>query len=421
MPELSDIACPFCGLLCDDLEVSANGNELALSNNACAMSRRGFKEYDREFGPAKAIVNRDAKGSDEAIKHAADILANATSPLILVANTDVAGARSSVRLAEQCGGVIDHINSPALMRNVSVLQNSGWFTGTFAEVRNRSEIIVIVGDEIFDRYPRLIERVLLPERSLLESNLDKRKFAFIGPWNEKSLPKSLRAKKPIIIDTELSRAADVISLLRVMLSTGSINQFDIDLTLKEKLHNLFDYIKNSSYSSVIWAAGDFDFPHSDLLVQNLVEWVRSLNDKSRAIALPVGGTNGDLTLNQVCTWQSGLPIRTSFARGYPEHDLLLFDYRRLLKSGEADVLLIFGHSDLNIDITNELDCIMVGPKDIDTEKQIFIQTGLPGLHHSGHMFRGDGVVSIPLRQIQRTNLPSPAQVLDQISRHLDLK
>ncbi len=416
MPERHDISCPFCGLLCDDLSVNSDNDLLTPCANACEISRRSFADMNI------LDTTADSANIDKAIKHAAAMLDRASSPLILVANADVAGARASVRLAEQCGGVIDHVNSAALMRNLSVLQYSGWFTATFAEVRNRSDLIVVVGDTIFERFPRLIERVLIPENGLLDDRLDQRKFILIGPWNEKPLPDKLNKQKPTVVDTKLSQATKIVSLLRDARSAQATSRFDVEPELIDLLNNLTCDINNATYTSVVWSAGDFDFLHSELLVQNLVEWVRELNKESRAVALPVGGSNGDLTLNQVCTWHCGLPIRTSFARGYPQHDPILFDYRRLLDTDETDLLLVVGQNNMTCKPSREIDYVEIGAnvQQDNAKNRVHIQTGVPGVLHRGHMFRGDGVVSIPLRQLQVTGLPSPAQALDQISYQLRL-
>ena len=38
-------------------------------------------------------------------------------------------------------------------------------------------------------------------------------------------------------------------------------------------------------------------------------------------------------------WMTGLPLRTSFARGRPEHDPWRYDARRLVETGEADAVV----------------------------------------------------------------------------------
>ncbi len=421
MTDLRDITCPFCGLLCDDLNVNLNDGELRLSGNACAISHNGFADYLDSTPQPESTTDNGLADLEKTVAYAAEVLKEASLPLILVANTDVATARSSVRLAEQCGGVLDHVNSPAMLRNVSVLQYSGWYTGTFAEVRNRAELVVIVGDKFFDRYPRLIERVLLPPNSLLDSRLENRKFVLIGPWDERALPVEFQKRQCFIVNTELSHAANMISILRLMQNGNTPQRFNISTSFKQTLEQINNEVNQSKYTVVIWSAADFDFAHSELLVQDLVEWVRCLNNESRAVALPMSGNQGDLTLNQVCTWQCGLPIRTSFSHGYPEHDPYLFDYRRLLKSNEADAVLIIGHCKQEINLDESLRSVVVAPGSgvSYSSKQTYLPCGVPGIHHNGHMFRGDSVVSIPLRQIQYTGLPSPAEMLDKISGHLN--
>ena len=42
---------------------------------------------------------------------------------------------------------------------------------------------------------------------------------------------------------------------------------------------------------------------------------------------------------QTSGWMTGFPVRTSFGRGFPEHDTWRFDATRLIESGEADAAL----------------------------------------------------------------------------------
>jgi formylmethanofuran dehydrogenase subunit B len=43
---------------------------------------------------------------------------------------------------------------------------------------------------------------------------------------------------------------------------------------------------------------------------------------------------------------------------------------------------------------------------------VLIPVGTPGLDHAGSVYRTDGVVSLPVRALRDTALPSAAQVLE---------
>jgi formylmethanofuran dehydrogenase subunit B len=64
-----------------------------------------------------------------------------------------------------------------------------------------------------------------------------------------------------------------------------------------------------------------------------------LNKATRFSTLSVGGSGNTETMMQTAGWMTGFPVRTGFARGFPEHDPWRFDSMRLVESGEADALL----------------------------------------------------------------------------------
>ena len=66
------------------------------------------------------------------------------------------GARAAGRLADRLGGVLDHMNSAAVLRNLMVLQDSGWITTTLSEVRNRADLLIVAGGDIVEPVSALL-------------------------------------------------------------------------------------------------------------------------------------------------------------------------------------------------------------------------------------------------------------------------
>ena len=106
----------------------------------------------------RACVARPPPGSAR-VAAAAALLRDAKQPLLAGLATDMAGARAVMRLAEGCGAVTDHMNFGAKMRNVCDQQDRGWITTTFAEVKNRADVLLIVGSDLATRFPRFFERL----------------------------------------------------------------------------------------------------------------------------------------------------------------------------------------------------------------------------------------------------------------------
>ena len=145
------VTCPFCGLLCDDLRVARDSaGNLEVTDNGCAKSIAFFGK--KLENPSPRIAGKPVN-LKQAIATAAQILRNAKQPLIAGLGTDVYGMRAVMNLAETSNATLDHMNSNGFMRNIQVIQNSGWMITTLTEVKNRVDLAVIVGTGIVSGFP----------------------------------------------------------------------------------------------------------------------------------------------------------------------------------------------------------------------------------------------------------------------------
>jgi formylmethanofuran dehydrogenase subunit B len=69
---------------------------------------------------AEAQIDGRAASLDAAVAEAARLLAASRLPVIAGLGSDVGCARAAVTLAERLGGVIDHMHSDALLRDVHI-------------------------------------------------------------------------------------------------------------------------------------------------------------------------------------------------------------------------------------------------------------------------------------------------------------
>jgi formylmethanofuran dehydrogenase subunit B len=95
----------------------------------------------------------------------------------------------------------------------------------------------------------------------------------------------------------------------------------------------------------------------------------------------------------------------------------------LLESGEADALLWV--SALNGSpppaLPPELPLILLAPpgEELPYEPAVFLPIGRPGIDHAGQIFRGDGVVALPLTALRSSVLPSAGITLSAITRAIE--
>jgi formylmethanofuran dehydrogenase subunit B len=243
----------------------------------------------------------------------------------------------------------------------------------------------------------------------------------LGPWDAASLPTDVKALHPTLFHTPVESIGDVMAALRALMRGQPVQAFAIGGIPIQDLESLCAEFKAAHYLAIAWSAAEFDFPHADLAIQQIVECVRELNTTTRASALPLGGNRADMTLNQVCTWQSGTPVRTGFSRGIPHFDPLQGDYRKLLAEGEADVLLWYSALDpeaIPPETTAKLIVLGHPAMKLATKPAVFIPIGVPGIDHAGLFYRSDNVVSIPLKALRAPSNPPGSAILTAIGEAL---
>jgi formylmethanofuran dehydrogenase subunit B len=424
-PVFHDITCPFCGLACDDLAVRVGSDGLQVAGTDCALSLQRFAQAAPQPGVAAQIAGRTVS-TEQAVAHAAALLRESRLPLIGGLATDVTGMRAALALADDCGAVVDHMASAGLFRNLAVLQDSGWITTTLTELRNRADLVLVLGTGPLQRFPRLAERCLAPKaaarwRPLFLESPAQRELVLLGPWEGVPVPVQLEALSPQRIHTHLERLGEVAGLLRAILADLPLQVEALDDIPMATLRALAAALVRARYAVVLWAAGEWDFPQAELALQGWTELIQALNRTTRCSALPLGGTDGDLTAHQVCTWQAGLPLRSTFHRGHPEYDPHLYAGQRLLHEGEVDTLLwVAGFDPEHGPPETDIPTIVLGHPGLRFRRppQVFIPTGIPGIDHRGEIFRADAVVSLPLRRLRQGLLPSAAQTLGRIASQL---
>ena len=152
---------------------------------------------------------------------------------------------------------------------------------------------------------------------------------------------------------------------------------------------------------MVWAPPSLGFPNADLTVQAVAEFVKDLNQHSRFAGLSLGGNEGAVSAGAVCAWQSGFPLRVSFASGKPDYDIERYSMARLLAAKESDLLIWIASytPDLSPPDT-DVPMIVLGTPGLKLSRQpaVFIPVGTPGADHAGLIVRCDNVVSLPLEE-----------------------
>jgi formylmethanofuran dehydrogenase subunit B len=105
---VKNATCTFCGCVCDDIEIHAEGDRIIDTKAACSLGKSWFLNHNAEKVYPDALVHGKEASLDEAIEVAADYLYKSNMPLVYgLSNVTCEAQREAVSLAEKIGAVID--------------------------------------------------------------------------------------------------------------------------------------------------------------------------------------------------------------------------------------------------------------------------------------------------------------------------
>lgn len=394
------VACPFCALLCGDLEAGERG-PVVPAGAKCSKARDGFSRIvPSDAGPH---IKGRSSSMAEALDAAAGLLTSAKAPLFGGLAADVDGVRALLEVADRTGGVVDHAFSAAALHNVNVMQTRGWVMTTLSEVRNRADLIVVIGD-IGDAYPRFYERAVVPSAGMFGAL--NRHVALVGNGRDASLVKAAQ-----VFPCEPSNYGAFLATLRAALDgrpPPSVAGIDAASVIA-----LADRIRDASYAVFVWSPAKLAAADGDLVVLSLCDLVRSLNATQRAAGLSLGGNEGGATAAAVSAWTTGYPLRVSLATGKPVYDPVRNDIARMIAGGHGDALVWTAAIGDNLAPPETMmPTIVIGTPGLKLPRlpDVLIPAGTAGIDHDGDLVRTDGVVTVHLRRTRESSLLSVASI-----------
>jgi formylmethanofuran dehydrogenase subunit B len=105
---VKNATCTFCGCVCDDIELHADGERITKTKYACSLGESWFRNHTAERLYPDALIDGQPATVDQAVERAADFLHQAHMPLVYgLSNVTCEAQREAVSLAEMVAGVID--------------------------------------------------------------------------------------------------------------------------------------------------------------------------------------------------------------------------------------------------------------------------------------------------------------------------
>ena len=405
--------CPFCALLCDRFAIEATASDaLKLVGSDCPRATRALGHFSAKPADVQPRVDDKPVSLDDAIAAAAGILENARQPLFGGLATDIAGARSLYTLANRCHAILDHANSAGLLPGLRTLQDRGLLQTTLAEVRNRADLMVVIGSQPARDYPEFYRRC-----GAGDPVSPLREVVFLGAAVDPAIHGA-----PGVAAHGVAWAGDAYATLAMLNALCSSKRIDAPPALKA----LADRMLGAKYVVLVWEPGRLPGSQAALLVESINQLAKTINRSTRAGGLALAGNDGGLAVNQTLGWLSGLPVRTGVHASGLLHDPHRYAGDRLLADRAVDALLwVASFGPYNAPAADKtfaaLPSVVVAHPAFAARAagaRVFIPVATPGIGASGHLFRLDGVVIVPVHKVRDETLPTVANIVERIDARL---
>ncbi|MGI6851276.1 tungsten formylmethanofuran dehydrogenase [Mesorhizobium sp. 1B3] len=335
-----------------------------------------------------------------AVEHAAMLLRSSRCPVFSL-DTDIHGVRAAIGLAERIGAACDHPRGASLAAETALFTDKGAMTVSPGEARGRADLLVLVGT-MPEAYHAFLADLTNSVPDLAEKG--GRNVFRVGRGRSKGLPWGGEAIQLFVANAGL---AATLAALRaqcagrqVTIPVSNFGRFAEALSVAR-----FPVFVFSGYSA------------DALALEMLQGLVADLNRRKRASTLHLTASENGWGGVLASTWMTGFPLRTGFARGFPEFDPWRFDAERMIAGGEADLhLWISGHVGGRPVRKNGTRTIALArTARAIPGAAVTIAIGEVGADHPGVVYsaRTGGLVS--LRAREESDLPTSAAIVHAIA------
>lgn len=404
---IKDVTCAGCYCACDDIQVTSDGQQIQEVQTTCSQGR-GWFERAATTDQLTPQIQGMPVSQNEAIERAVELIQQAQAPLVTgLSQSSTDAQRAAVALADQIGATID-TGASAVTR---ALQQVGEATCTLGEVRSRADLIIYWGaaDLLSNTHHR---------QSLVANSPDiPCKIIVMG---EECSREAELADEYVKIEPQ--REIEVIWQLRALMQGTDLAGKEAVGITESKLKSLVSQLTRSKYI-VFFTGPEFKqglLAHRKLEALSLL--IKEIQSERRCHALTVPDANETKGAEHVLAWQTGYAAAVNFSTGFPRYSPGEYLASRLLEQSEVDLCILAGGNPLAglseqaIKCLDDLPAIQIGPALIqDFQPEVFLPTGITGIHFPGSMYRYDGT-PLPLRGFLPTVQNSEAEVLKQLSK-----
>lgn len=342
---VTDVICPFCGTLCDDLVVklSDDGKQILEVENACAIGAEKFlhaQSPDRITRPRMKQENGEWKEVtyEEAAKYTAKILCDAKKPLMYGWSSTSCEAQSTGHMiAEKVGGIVDNTATVCHGPSLIAVHDVGIPSCTLGEVKNRADRIVFWGCNPAHAHPRHMSRYsIFPRGFFTVKGQKSRKIIVVDPR-----PTDTASLADIHVQVEQGRDYELLDALRVAFKGEELPDMIAGVP-KEKVYELAELLKGGRFVTIFFGMGVTHSLGKNHNIDIAIAVTADLNKYTKASIIPMRGHYNVTGSGQVLGWQFGFPFCVDLSRGFARYNPGETSSNDLLQRGEVDASFVIG-------------------------------------------------------------------------------
>lgn len=424
----SDVVCPFCGTLCDDIEVDVEDNQIKNVRHACRIGTAKFLSILEGDRPVKPLIRKNGKfvesSIETAVKKTAEILTKSKKSLLYGWSSTSCGAHSfGIAIAEEVRGVIDSTSSVCHGPTVLAVQDVGLPSITLSEAKNRADLVIYWGCNPMHAHPRHLSRyTIFPRGYFRERGHQDRELVVV---DVRKTDTAKIANK--FIQVEYGKDYELLGALRAVVNGNEVAGEEVAGVKKEDIYELAEKMKNCQFGVIFFGMGLTMSSGKHRNIDNAISLTKDLNRHTKFSIMPMRGHYNVTGFSEVLTWQTGYPFAVDFSRGYPRYNPGETTANDVLQKGEADAALIVASDPAahfprkSVEHMARIPLIYIGPHFTLTSElaDVFIPSTFVGIETEGTAYRMD---NIPLYTRKVVDPPegvlSDAEILERILKEV---
>jgi formylmethanofuran dehydrogenase subunit B len=399
---VTDVVCPFCGTLCDDLEVvvSDDGKQLFEVYNACAIGAEKFlhsQAKDRITRPRMRQEDGSWKeiSYDDAIEYTAQMLAKAKKPLMYgwsSTNCEAQGVGSEI--GEITGAVMDNTATVCHGPSLIAVQDIGIPHCTLGEIKNRADRVLFWGCNPAHAHPRHMSRYSIFPRGFFTGKGHKgRKVIVIDPR-----PTDTSNVADVYLQVEQGRDYELLDAFRVAFKGEKLPDVVAGIP-KEKIYEAAETLKSGRFAIIFFGMGVTQSLGKNHNIDAAIAVTRDLNEYTKAAIMPMRGHYNVTGSGQVWGWQFGFPFAVDLSRGFARYNPGETTSNDLLRRDEVDAVFVLGSDPgahfpfSSVKKIYNLPSVCVDPHETPTTEvcKLHVPVAFVGVEVNGCAYRMDNV------------------------------